>query len=275
MGDNHPEMGITVRVSGRITNYHEAGAGPPVLLLHGSGPGVSAWSNWRSTLPALGKSFRVLAPDVVGFGFTETPPDLKFDTDMWAQHVIGFLDALDVPAAHLLGNSFGGALAAQVAVRHPERVNRLVLVGSVATRFPLTEELDAVWGYTPSFENMRDLMSIFMYDSNQFDRDSIQLRLDTSQRPGRQEAFARLFPAPRQRWVDALASPEAELAALRHRVLIVQGRDDRVVPMRASLQLHTLIERSELHLFGACGHWPHVEHAERFNQLVTDFLLAD
>ncbi|MDH3282496.1 MAG: hypothetical protein OEQ18_15395, partial [Gammaproteobacteria bacterium] len=135
-----------------------------------------------------------MARDAIGFGLTQTPPKLQFDIDMWFRLVIGLLDALDIPAAHLIGNPFGGA---RIATRHPERVDGLVLVGSVATRFPLAQELDTVWGYTPSFENRRKLMRMFMYDANSIDHDAIQLRLDASRRRGRQEAFAQLFPAPR------------------------------------------------------------------------------
>src|SRR5690348_17248177 len=89
-----PEIGSRVDVAGIATNYHEAGDGPPVLLIHGSGPGVSAWANWRSTIPALAHRHRVIAPDILGFGYTERPDGLVYDVQTWLAHLVGLLDAL-------------------------------------------------------------------------------------------------------------------------------------------------------------------------------------
>jgi pimeloyl-ACP methyl ester carboxylesterase len=81
-----------------------------------------------------------------------------------------------------------------------------------------------------------------------------------------------MFPAPRQRWVDALATPEAVIADLPQRTLIVHGRDDKVIPLENAYRLLGLIDDSQLHVFGRCGHWTQIEHAQEFTALVGDFL---
>ena len=144
-------------------------------------------------------------------------------------------------------------------------------MGSVGVPFPITPGLDAVWGYEPSLDNMRKLLDIFAFDRSLVNDELAELRYRASIRPGFQESLAAMFPAPRQRWVDAMASREAEIRALKHETLIVHGRDDRVIPLENSLMLHTWIERSQLHLFGRCGHWVQIEHAARFARLLEDF----
>ena len=99
-----------------------------------------------------------------------------------------------------------------------------------------------------------------------------QLRYQASIRPGFQESFSAMFPAPRQRWVDAMASPETAIRALTHETLIVHGREDQVIPLQTSLTLSQWIPNSQLHVFGHCGHWTQIEHADRFARLVEDFL---
>lgn len=271
---DNPELGKSVLAAGRATNYLEAGDGFPVLLLHGSGPGVTAYANWRLTLPALAPHFRVLAPDCAGFGYTERKPGERYDLDGWVEHIVGFLDALGVAAAHVVGNSFGGALALALADRHPERVERLLLMGAAATAFPITEGLDAVWGYQPSPAAMEAIMGWFAYDRGLIGPELIRLRYEASLRPGYQESYAAMFPAPRQRHVDALALPEERLRGVRHRTLIVHGRDDRVIPLSSSLRLHHLLDASDLHVFGQCGHWTQIEKRDRFNRLAVDFFTA-
>ncbi len=268
----NPEIAHSILAAGIRTNYHDVGSGPPVVLIHGSGPGVSAWANWRLVMPELGRRFRVLAPDMVGFGFTERPADNTYSMERWLAHLGGFLDALGIAKADLVGNSFGGALAIAFAIRHPGRVRRLVLMGSAGVSFPITEGLDAVWGYTPSLENMRKLLDIFAYDRRLVTDELAKLRYEASIRPGFQEAFAAMFPPPRQRWVEALASREEDIRRLPHETLVVHGREDKVIPLSNAITLAQWILRAQLHVFGQCGHWTQIEHAGRFTRLVGDFL---
>ena len=269
-----PELGTIVDVAGIATNVHVDGDGPPVLLLHGSGPGVTAWANWRLTLPVLDRHFRVVAPDIVGFGFTERPADVTYDLATWTAHAVGVLDALGIERAHVVGNSFGGALALSLAIRHPWRVDRLVLMGSVGVPFAITPGLDAVWGYEPSIEAMEGLLHLFAHDPALIGPDLARLRYEASVRPGVQEAYRAMFPAPRQRALDAMTHPVEDIAAITAPTLIVHGREDQVIPVQNALDLLGLIEDAQLHVFGRCGHWTQIEQAAGFTDLVTDFLLS-
>jgi pimeloyl-ACP methyl ester carboxylesterase len=265
-----PEIGRRVDAHGIGTNYLEAGQGSPVVLVHGSGPGVSAYANWRLTMPDLATEHRVLAPDMAGFGFSDKPG--SYGMARWVDQLDGFFTALGIERASLVGNSFGGGLAISFATRFPERVDKLVLMGSVGVDFPITDGLDRVWGYEPSIENMRSILDLFAYDRTLVNDELAQLRHRASIEPGVQEAFSAMFPAPRQRWVDDMATDEAAIAALPHDTLIIHGRDDRIIPMDNAVRLLHLIERSQLHVFGRCGHWTQIEHAAEFNQLLLRFL---
>jgi 2-hydroxymuconate-semialdehyde hydrolase len=267
-----PEIGREILAAGYRTNLHDQGQGFPLLLIHGSGPGVTAWANWRGIIPQLAQTRRVIAPDMLGFGYSERPADAQYSQQRWVAHAIGVLDALGVERADIVGNSFGGGLALALAIRHPERVRRLVLMGSVGVSFPLTAGLDAAWGYTPSLANMRRLLDLFAWDRNLVNDELAELRYQASIRPGFQESFAAMFPPPRQNGIDDLASREADIRALPHETLVIHGREDRIIPLEASLRLAGLIPNSQLHVFGHCGHWTQIEHAHRFARLVEDFL---
>jgi 2-hydroxy-6-oxo-octa-2,4-dienoate hydrolase len=272
-----PELGALVDAGGIKTNYLEAGnAGdPPVVLVHGSGPGVTAWANWRLTIPALAASgLHVYAPDMVGFGFTDRPEGITYSMQGWADQLIAMLDALEIEKASLVGNSFGGALAIAVATAVPERIDKLVLMGAMGVSFPITDGLDAVWGYEPSVENMRSILDIFAYDRNLITDELAQVRYRASIEEGFQEAFSSMFPAPRQRWVEAMATPEDVISRIGHETLVVHGRDDQVIPLENAFRLVKLIEKAQLHVFGRCGHWTQIEWAEEFNWLVAAFLNA-
>jgi 2-hydroxymuconate-semialdehyde hydrolase len=270
--NDNPEIGQSVVAGGLRTNFHQAGEGPAVLLIHGSGPGVSAWANWRVTIPALARTHRVIAPDVPGFGYTERPDGVRYGLESWVAHACSFLDALGIPAADIVGNSFGGGLALALAIRHPERVRRLVLMGSAGFNFPVTEGLELGWGYTPSLHNMRRLMEVFCFDQGLVTDALVDMRYRASIRAGVQEAYATMFPAPRQRGIESLAAPVDQLRALPHEVMLIHGREDRIIPLQSSLELLSLIPPARLHVFGQCGHWTQIEKADEFNPLVAQFL---
>ncbi|ENU80523.1 hypothetical protein F975_01577 [Acinetobacter sp. ANC 3789] len=268
----NPEIANSILTGGFSTNYHDMGSGKrTILMIHGSGPGVTAWANWRLVMPELSKQARVIAPDMLGFGYTERPEGVSYNKAVWVQQVKDLLDALDIDQVDLVGNSFGGSIALAFTIAYPKRVRRLVLMGSVGVPFQITRGLDNVWGYEPSFQNMRKLMDVFAYSRELITDELAELRYQASIRPGFQESFSAMFPAPRQRWVDALESPAEQIESLQQPTLIIHGRDDQVIPLQTSLTLLKLIPRSQLHVFGQCGHWAQIEHNVRFNRLVSDF----
>ena len=269
-GEN-PEIGATADANGIKTNYLEAGKGDPVVLIHGSGPGVTSYANWRLVLPALAENFRVLAPDMVGFGFSERPANIEYGVQTWADQTVGLMDTLELPKAHLVGNSFGGAIALRIATQHPDRVGKLVLMGSMGVPFPITEGLERVWGYEPSFENMRKVLDVFAYSRDLVNDELAEVRYRGSIQPGFQESFAAMFPAPRQRWVEAMCTPEDDIRRLPHRTLIVHGREDQVIPVQTSLRLMELIDNADLSVFSHCGHWSMIERTADFNRSVNEF----
>ena len=267
---SRPEIGRRVDANGIGTNYLEAGEGTPVVLVHGSGPGVSAYANWRLTIPDLAGEHRVLAPDMAGFGFSDKPGN--YSMEGWVQQLDAFLTALQLDKVSLVGNSFGGGLALAFAARWPERVDKLVLMGSMGVTFPGAEGLDRVWGYEASIENMRSVLDFFAFDRTLVNDELAELRFRASIEPGMQEAFSSMFPAPRQRWVESMTTPLEQIAALPHETLIIHGRDDRVIPLDNAWQLLQIINRAQLHVFGRCGHWTQIEHAKAFNNLLLGFL---
>jgi len=265
------EAGQSIKVKGLNTFYHHAGSGKPVVMIHGSGPGVSAWANWRLVLPAVSQQFAAYALDVVGFGKTDKPVDSAFTHDDRVNHVINFIETLSLAPVRLIGNSMGGSLALAVADRRPDLVERMVLMGSVGVSFPITEGLAEVWAYTPSIEKMRRLIDLFAFNKALVTDELAKLRYEASIQPGYQEAYARAFPAPLQQHVEAMSIPESRIAQIQTPTLCVHGREDQIIPLDVGLRIYRLLPHADMHIFGGCGHWTQIEKTAEFNALVTRF----
>lgn len=271
------EKGKYIETNGIQTHYHEDGNGDPLLLIHGSGPGVSAWANWRLVFPILSKHFHLFAPDVVGFGYTQRPEGIQYSVDLWVNHMISFIETLELDRVSIIGNSMGGALALHMAHRRPDLINKLILMGSAGLSFPITEELDQVWGYEPSFENMKRLIRTFSYNqAAAANNDLVEMRYRASIQAGFQESYSSMFPAPRQRHVDALALNEEILKNMNIPTLLIHGREDRIIPLsETSWKLAQLMPNAELHVFSQCGHWTQIEKTKEFTDQVIHFLKRD
>lgn len=262
--------GLTVEAAGHRTNYYDSGTGTPVVLLHGSGPGVSAYSNWNPVTPELARDFRVLAPDIAGYGLTEFKADGKYDMRLWVAHLVGFLDAVGVEKAIFVGNSFGGALSLATAVFASERVSGLVLLGTPAGDFPMTDGLRSGWFYEPSPANMRETLLRFPYDPSIVTDEMVAQRHVLAARPGAQEAFRKLIPKPTGAPDEIVHGATAGfLAKISVPAVVLHGREDRVVPPQAGLFSSTHIPDADLRMYGRCGHWVQLERPDDFVRDVT------
>jgi len=267
----------TVDVAGVATTVLDTGetggALPPVLLLHGSGPGVSAAANWRAVIPALRAGRRVIAPDQLGFGATATGEARRYGRAAWTDHALALLKALGADTVDVIGNSMGGAIALSMAAARPAAVRRIVLMGTMGVAMPLPAGLDTVWAYRPSVEAMRAVIDLFAYDRRLITDDLVRMRYEASTHPPVRDSWAAMFPAPRQRWVDDLALSGAELCGITQPVLMVHGSDDRVVPWRSSSAvLVDLLPDCRLHVISGCGHWTMIEKTADFLAVVEPFL---
>ena len=254
----------------------DVGSGPAVLLLHGSGPGTTS-AAWAPLVAALAGRFRVLAPDLIGFGTAQGVRSGGAGSgglrSAWTAQAAALLDAQGISACAVVGNSAGGAIALSLACARPRAVTRVVAVGSMGHAMALPAGLDRLWGFEPSLEDARELQELLVGDVSTVTDEAVEARL-TAMRS--QPEYRSLFPAPRQRWVDDLSLSADELRALALPVLLIHGARDRIVPLRDSaLPLLELLGDVRAHVFGGAGHATPLERTNEFNRLVTTFLEAD
>jgi 2-hydroxymuconate-semialdehyde hydrolase/2-hydroxy-6-oxo-octa-2,4-dienoate hydrolase len=262
----------TIDAGGIETSYLEAGSGETVLMLHGSGPGVSALANWQHNIPTLAQRFHVLAPDIVGFGTTERPEDIVYSLRTWTDHIWAFMDARGIEKAGVIGNSLGGRIALQMATDQPDRIAKMVLMGTPGIGMTPTEGLAALRAYEPSHEAMRALLrNYFAVDPAMITDDLVKIRYEASIADGAYEAYRAMFFDPRHAGSE-LGITENEVRAIATPTLLIHGREDKVVPLQVSVTMVGLMPDADLHVFSACGHWTQIERADEFSAVVSDYL---
>ena len=272
--------------AGQISlHYHEAGEDhegrPPVVLLHGGGPGAAAWSNFGRNLQVLSRTFRTLAVDQPGFGLSDKPEVEGNYFGFAADALAGLLDALEIDKVHLVGNSLGGGTAVRFALTYPDRVGRLALMGPGGLSLNLfspdpTEGIKRLYELSappgPSKEKLEAFVRTMVFDQSLVTDDLIEERFRVASDPESLAAMASMgasFMQP-ETFEDGLLWREAY--RLRHSVLLVWGREDRVNPLDGAFAALKLIPKAQLHVFPRCGHWAQLERFDEFNRRVPDFL---
>lgn len=258
-------------------HYVEAGAGDPVVCIHGGGPGASGWSNFKQNLPGLAEHFHVMLVDLPQFGKSDKPLIEGGRLAFWARAMRDFLNDLGIEKATFIGNSMGGGTSLKTAIDHPDKVDKLVLMGSAGHGASLftptpTEGIKELRSYyeAPSPERMRALIKLFVYDQSRVTHELVQERYESSVAPDLLDLHEReRASGTRAAGAETLT---ADLGKVRAKTLIVWGADDRFVPLDHGLAFLRGIRGAQLHVFSECGHWAQVEHTEEFNRLVIDFL---
>jgi 4,5:9,10-diseco-3-hydroxy-5,9,17-trioxoandrosta-1(10),2-diene-4-oate hydrolase len=256
---------------GRDVHYHEAGSGPPVIFVHGSGPGGSGWSNFQGNFEVVAKAgFRCLVPDLLGYGYSSKPEDAHYTLEFLTDGVLAFADALGIESFALIGNSLGGAICIRIALDHPERVTRMVLMapGGLEAREVymgmkgIRSMLRAIFdpgGLT--LDSMRKVFSKQLFDASIISEDLLEqrMRIATTQP---QAVFA----------TSKVPNQSDELDQIRCPVLALWGNDDQFCPVSGATTLAERIDEVRVMRFSRCGHWVMVEYEAVFNRMVSDFL---
>lgn len=250
---------------------------PAVLWLHGSGPGVSALSNWEHLLPRFAPSYFCIAPDILGFGDSEHPDPAPVGMQDWtrarAESVVALLDALGVARAHIVGNSMGGMIALTIALTTPDRVERLVLMGSGGAPVPPTPELLSMVTFydDPTVESMAALLPRFVHDPDLFAGRLDEIAADRLQRALRPDVRRSHLATFDPTGAPVRFSPE-QLAGIAHEVLVLHGREDRMLPVACGYYLGENLPNAQLHVLPHTGHWIQIEQADRFTDQCRLFL---
>jgi 2-hydroxymuconate-semialdehyde hydrolase len=252
----------------------------PVVFLHGSGPGVTALSNWDGAIAELGEHFFCVAPDIVGFGDSTHPEDPPVGIgpflDLRATTMIALFDAMGLDRVNLVGNSMGGMLTLKLLGMIPGRIDKVVLMGSGGAPVPPTENLIklATFYNDPTEAAMADLLGRFVYDATQFGDDLAKVAAARMPRVLRDDV--RRSHIATFTFTGGPVVFDAEyLGAIHQHVLLIHGRDDTFIPRAASYYFEEHLPNADLHVIAHAGHWTQIEQPKRFRALVRAFIAEE
>jgi 4,5:9,10-diseco-3-hydroxy-5,9,17-trioxoandrosta-1(10),2-diene-4-oate hydrolase len=286
-------IGHVAKIGALPVRYYDSGTTPAtapgtggkgdadsVVFLHGGGPGASSWSNFGRNFPVFAKRFRVVMMDLPGYGGTAARPATGHFFTVAAAALASLMDELAIARTHIVGNSLGGGTALRFALDYPDRVGRLVLMGpggltlNVLAPDP-TEGVRRLMEFAappgPSREKMAAFLKIMVHDQRLVTDELIDERFAVASRP---EALAGMAAMGSsffgEHAEDGMLWREAH--RVKHEVLLIWGREDRVNPLDGALIALKQLRRAQLHVFGGCGHWAQLEKFDEFNDLSLRFL---
>ena len=274
----------TLTLDNSTVHYHEVGTGPVLLLIHGSGPGVTAWANFQGTMGFFAEKFRCIAPDLPGYGKSDAIEGDPINGPV--QILVDLLSALGVDQAHVIGNSLGGILGALLAAQHPSLVTSFTAIGGIGlnvfTPFP-GEGLNLLNAFAenPTRERMETWLRSMVYDQSLVDDELIDARFTQATEPKTLNTTRQLYSREALAQLTAFRTGPYATKAIEHLssiaapTLITWGRDDRVSPMDMALLPMRLIPNCQLHVFPNCGHWVMIEQKDQFEAAVLAFLEAN
>jgi len=250
----------TAVVYGQNIRYIEAGQGPTVILLHGLG---SVKEIWSANIGALSAKYHVYAPDQIGFGHSDKPL-LDYKIATFVDFLHAFMQSQNLSKATLVGNSLGGWIALDFAARHPEMVDKLVLVDSAGLPWGRAIAVDL---NPASLEDMRTLLDSIFYDKKMVSEEFVLQAFTNHVRNNDSYTIQRTLAGFAQNQFE-----DAKLASIHSATLVVWGRQDELISVSSGEKLRDGIPGAKLVVFEHCGHVPQLEKAAEFNQALIDFL---
>lgn len=267
-----PPEGHYVQAGPIRMHYLEFGnpSGPVVVFLHGSGPGNSAWANFRFNGEAFASAgYRVLFPDLIGFGYTDKPLDLgDYTLDLFCDTLMAGLKEMGVSKCSFVGNSLGGGIAIQIALDNPDFIEKLILMGPGCLEvqadyfvMPGIKRLVEVNAAGVSKTTQAEVMRLFTYDPKHITDELIDMRWAVAQDQPKEVLTTMKTPTLGPRMKE-LTCP----------ILTFWGANDDFMPPQGKATCIEANETSRLIEVNACGHWVMIEHARMFNAASLDFL---
>ncbi|MFN2577618.1 MAG: alpha/beta fold hydrolase [Pyrinomonadaceae bacterium] len=273
----NPEYSWFTRVNGVRIHYQEAGDenAPPIILIHGFISSNLIWSN--TLLPLARKGFRVIAPDLPGYGYSDKPPAARYTIDEQASAVAGLMDQLAIQRATIVGASYGGAIAATMALNYPERVDKLILIGAVTNdeakkKLLLRISCLPIIGdiATPLFLGSHWILRKRMQDMYRRMGKPVNERMVAARHHLLATSNAhRAMIRTARRWSANHIQREASL--IRQPTMLIWGDQDDHIPLEDAFQLRDAIPNANLIIFRNCGHLPPAEYPEQFVKVVSGF----
>lgn len=278
---SHQETARELPTEDGVIRYHEAGRGEPLLLLHGSGPGVTGWRNYRGVLDDLAAHFRCFVLEFPGFGVSD--PCDGHPMAHAGPAVNAFLDGLALDAVNVIGNSMGGIVGANIAIAHPDRISRLVTIGGIGRNIfapAPAEGIRLLMEFTdnPTRDGLIRWLHSMVYDPAIITDELIEERWELATEPETLEIATRMYGSKAFAASAAAAkkSDRAPYWSKLHKItaptLLTWGRDDRVSPVELAMLPMRDIPDAELHVFPNCGHWAMIEARQAWTSAVLEFL---
>ncbi|GBC75349.1 2-hydroxy-6-oxo-6-(2'-aminophenyl)hexa-2, 4-dienoic acid hydrolase [archaeon HR06] len=237
------------------------GKGKEVLLIHGLGGSANSWIN---TINFLSKDFKVIAPDLLGFGYSDKP-NIDYTIEDYVNFLFELFKTLELKKASLVGSSLGGQIASWFTIEYPSLVEKLVLVCSAGISLENTEALKKYTKEDYSFEGIKERLKACVKDESLIKDEMVQDFLNFSKLKGFKRAFKRAL-------ISSFKKERLKLDKINCPTLIVWGKEDNLIPVKYAYEFHKGIKNSKLVILN-CGHLPYLEEAKTFNNILRDFLI--
>jgi len=246
-------------------SYWRGGRGYPILMMHGSGPGASTLANWRLVLEPLAERYEIFGVDLIGFGKSgRKPNEPYFDVDLWVTQCLTVLDLMPAGEVGVIGQSLSGMLALRMAAKEP-RIRKLLTTGCMGTSFQVNDALRRAWSLPTTRDEFREVMNNLVHDGSSVTDNQLEWRMRSLAAGGEGDYYGAMFTGDKQKYVELTTLARDELNRIEAKVVMIHGRNDKVVPFEtSSLVLSDMIPSADLVVLSNCGHLPAVEKPQEF-----------